>query len=416
MSLTTVETAARNTSLNSGFIVFKNATWWRWSSLLATVTLIGLYFWFELKFLQPRWDSAGKLLIRGIYLSVLAVFIFGVIKIWINRVYLTSRELIYKTIWRTSSVQFDQIEFYQFLTNSYGLKTDLRLHMKSGVHPKVITIPNNNEGISEIVKVISPFAQDFDQVQAAIEVGDLLRDQSLGLVVEQREESVIRAHKTFNHIQLLALAIFLWGFLAPHFNYQFLMYTLVTFPLLPLGAMLYHKGAVYLDAGRESKVARSIIIFSLSSLIIAIRALLDFNIFDYSNFWKPFITCALIFGFLILKLSRPLQKRRISSLLWLVLISPAYSYGAVLTMNCLLSDTAYETYHAKVLEKSSYTSKRTVYNLNIDSWGSVSEPSRIEISEPLYREMEVGDTLEIHLHPGYLEIPWMSYFKAAGGS
>ena len=112
---------------------------------------------------------------------------------------------------------------------------------------------------------------------------------------------------------------------------------------------------------------------------------------------------------LLLTASRELVVKKAKDLLipfLLVLLFSGYGLGGTAFINCLYDTSPATIYKAQVLDKRISSGKTTTYHLKLSSWGPRTEAEEVSVERDLYKYIEAGASVEVHLKPGLLEVLW----------
>jgi hypothetical protein len=95
-----------------------------------------------------------------------------------------------------------------------------------------------------------------------------------------------------------------------------------------------------------------------------------------------------------------------ATLLGLLFIAGAYSFGLAIVADTLLDSSKSTTYIVPVTGKHISSGRSTTYYLNLAPWGPLQEPNRISVSSSFYNDTQQGDQICLGLHLGRLNAPW----------
>jgi hypothetical protein len=142
---------------------------------------------------------------------------------------------------------------------------------------------------------------------------------------------------------------------------------------------------------------------------LCLRALFDYNVFNHRNSWTPSILIAVIFfAFLLIgnKEFRLRQTKDYFTILGIALITFAYGYGSVITLNCFYDKSTPEVFKAKILSKRISSGKTTTYYFELTPWGQQKEADEVSVPKKLYNTLEAENEVNIYLKKGQFKIPW----------
>lgn len=180
-------------------------------------------------------------------------------------------------------------------------------------------------------------------------------------------------------------------------------------PIIALVVVKLSNGLIRVDEKNGSAYPSVIYAFIYPSLGLMLRAVLDYDIFDYSNVWLTTTIITLAFLFLLLIKQKEITfKKKVDYLTVssLALFLFAYSFGTVIHTNCYYDNSEPKCFTAKVIDKRISSGKSTSYYLELSTWGQQDEIDEVSVGKGLFNRIEVGDEVNIYFRNGKLAIPW----------
>jgi hypothetical protein len=218
----------------------------------------------------------------------------------------------------------------------------------------------------------------------------------------KREKAAAACAKWMNACGFILL---FWGLLYPQ-PYAKVIVLLIAFPVLTLLVLARFGGLITLDVDRYHKDRPHLLLAFLAPIcVIGFRAVYDWNILRWHGFWLPFMGVTIVFFLLTLVLAEDIRAK-VSLIITALVFSAVFSFGTLLSLNCILDSSLAVVYQAKVLNKSVSHGKSTTYHLKISPWGINRKASDTHVQPDLYERKKIGDTVEIYTHQGRLGIPW----------
>ena len=203
---------------------------------------------------------------------------------------------------------------------------------------------------------------------------------------------------------LMLLALF-W----PSLNYQFLIMTLMAFPLIGFFIVWQSKGSISFDAPQVSALNNSIVTGSSVAICsLGLRAVLDFNYIKVSPLWLPAASIAAAYWLMVLAVDQ--DARKVGSAVAQFMFSAAYAVSAVFLSNCVFDTQPGEANINTVMDKrvSLHVKGPPSYELTIAPWRYSLEPSEISVPRETYDQLEVGEPVEIIVKEGFFDAPWIA--------
>jgi hypothetical protein len=271
-----------------------------------------------------------------------------------------------------------------------------------------MTISSSFENRQQIEAWLREHIPDIDAVTVEEETKSILADEHFGFSETDRVQRLKQAKQTAKLLNAAGLIIGLWGFIYPT-PYNILIVLSLLFPLIAFVVIWYFKGLVQLADGKKSAYPSAAGAFLMPSLLLMVRALLDYEIYDYSFYYKPFVILLVIALAVAWWSCREMIKYSIQkpvTLITLLIALCCYSYGAVTVINGYYDETPGKVFAVPVKDKHISTGKHTSYYLLVDTWGRYTSPKEVSVSPNLYNAENPGDTVNVYLKNGYLGIPW----------
>lgn len=381
---------------------YKIAKGWAIFIYLIAPFLIGLFGWLLiLPFQNGDFSPNAGWILIPVSLAMIVLMIIGVIDAYKGRLIIGEDRIISVSTLSIRELKLNEIK--GFTVNEQYIYVEPNDRSK-----KRIKISRYTGGYGEILQWLSLSYTDLDLQNAIEEQQEILKDESIGWTKEAREEKLTKARQTARVINWAAGITATWTFFYPT-PYQYSILTAMVIPIVALLVVKFSGGLIRLDERKGSAYPSVIYAFIYPSLGILIRAIFDYDIFDYSNAWLPAVLITLVFLFLLLikqqeiTFKKKLDYITVSSLALFLL---AYSFGTVIHINCYLDNSEPVHYTTKVLDKRISSGRSTSYYLELSAWGHQNEKDDVRVSKGLYNSIEVGDEVNVYFRNGILKIPW----------
>jgi hypothetical protein len=229
-------------------------------------------------------------------------------------------------------------------------------------------------------------------------------DEKLGSNETQRREGLQRAKSWARFLGFLSLGSGFWALFYPK-PYQVAVGALILMPFIALGSMAWFKGALRFNVKPKS-VYGSVDLVLVGVNFLALRAIFDWNVFDWKPFWVPFLA-ATFFLLALLKLC-PTDSRTMKSFLFSGLFfSAIYGFGATLCLNGMLDSSQPAIYETHLTDKRvSRGTKSITYYMTLTPWGGQTDSREWRVARQAFNRHEIGDKVMVCLKAGALHIPW----------
>ncbi|WP_020531046.1 hypothetical protein [Flexithrix dorotheae] len=381
---------------------YKIAKGWAIFIYLFAPLLIGLFGWvLILPFQNGDFLPNFTWILIPISVAMIAVMVFGVMEAYKGKFIISSESIKSIGSFSNKVLKFDEIK--GFTVNEQYIFIEPKNRLK-----KRIKVSTYTGGFNEILKWLYENYPDLDQQNAIKEEQEILSDDSVGWTKEIREEKLKRARKTTKIINWAAGLVAAWIFFYPT-PYQYSIFIAAVIPIIALIVTKTSNGLIRIDEKKGSAYPSVIHAFIYPSLGIMLRALLDYEIFDYENLWFTVLAITILFLVTLIIKQREItfkKKMDFFTVGSLSLFLFAYSYGIVIHYNCFYDYSEPTFYTAKVLDKRISSGKSTTRYLELTTWGPQTEIDEVSVGKEFYNQTEIGDQVNIYFRKGNLEIPW----------
>lgn len=199
---------------------------------------------------------------------------------------------------------------------------------------------------------------------------------------------------------------------------QFLL--LLAIPWLSIYIVKLNKKYLRVFTFKESNFSGFTITIGIAYWTIIIRAIIEFNILDYTNAWlySLIITPALTLFFIKisnhefeLEKENKLAQRVMFSIYFLIFY--LYSFFIIITLNCSFDYSEQRFIKSKVIDKHTTKSKYSSLNyyLDIESPKKSRVNESIAISKEEWNKTNIGEPLELGVRGGLLGIKWYEVYN-----
>lgn len=302
-------------------------------------------------------------------------------------------------------------------------KRTLRLDQIKGwrdVEQEIHIIPNDEslrkirvsvyfKDAAEIRYFLDSNFPNLDEVEAESQREEILQNEEFGITREARLERLERARKAARYTEWLGWAITAWLFLYPQ-PYRLSIIAGATYPFFAIGVCYLYRGLILGDGSKNSGYPSVLATIIMVSIMLALRALLDFNTLDYSNGWILMGAVALAIFILYMIPTNGFNRDRKASLVTLFLLpifTFAYGFGTTTLANGLGDYSEPTAFSTTVVDKRVSSGKSRTYYLKLKKWGTLKEDEEITVTTDEYDQTNIGDTVNVYQFPGMFRMPWV---------
>lgn len=376
--------------------VYKISPFWKYFFLIISFSIYFLIGYFAILPLYENPDLHNILafLIPLVYICS-AVFIYIFIVGQSNLVISIDDE---KIVQENDNIYkewfFDEIKGYRITQNSIVLETN---NPEKGK----LLINGVYDSYTELKSWILVNYKDLDKQDKRIELREIKEFTT-------EELNLRNAKKTAKRVNIIGGIIGASILFLAKYNYQIPIYASIIFFPICILVLKYYKGLIKIDVNKNSAYPSIAIALIVTSFGLLIRATSDFDLLNFDSL--PLIV--LIVSMFLITLYLFKEKLNIifhsKNLLFFglfVIMCLAYSYGAIVALNCM-NDKKTETYTSRILDKRSSGGKTTTYYLTLDKWEKNSKVDETTVNEDFYNDSSKNDIVTITYGSGVFGFSW----------
>lgn len=358
-------------------------------------------------YLDDDIDLTLVLILTPFSIGLILLMVLGLVDTVKSRLIIEKDKIISISVFKTKRLDFSDIQGFKrdqnylyFIPKSTDLKK-IKVSSYCGKFKELIIWSEsqfNNLDIEEIAK----------------ETADIMENEEYGRNIDEREYRFRQAKRLTKILNITSLIIGLSTLFYPHFyKIQILVCTIL--PLIGLIALKTSNGLIKIDGKPNSTHPKIFLTFLIPSCALAMRAILDFSIFEYKNFWLPAFLLLGVYGFIIFKESKEqfdLSKGiTYLSIFGVLIFGALYIYGLLITTNVTFDNSQPQVYKAKILDKRISTGESTTYYFELDQWGPQTEIEDVSVSRDIYDSKIIGDSAIVYFNNGLYKIPYYIVIK-----
>ncbi|WP_331962517.1 hypothetical protein [Ohtaekwangia sp.] len=384
---------------------YKVAKGWAIFIYIVAPVLIGVFLWVLGIQLTSLTGNNISLAAQGflilISIAMIALMIIGLIDTIKGKVVIDNDKIYTISVFSSRQLMFDEIKGYRL--NDKFILIEPTVQAK-----KKIKISTYFSKTNEIVDWLATHYSDLDLLDAETEKQEILNNAEFGWTTEQREEKLEQAKKASKILNWAGgiAGAWAWFFASP---YEYAIIACLVIPIVAILVFRFFRGLIRID--EKIKGAHPNVLWAIffPSAALGIRALMDFNIFDYSHVWTPTLVISVICVGLLLIGNKEFNYRQLKDYLGVFsacLFIAFYSFGSVIILNCLYDKSEPEVFQAKILNKRKSSGKSTSYYFELTAWGKREKADEVTVYKELYEQLDVNDEVNIYFQKGEFEIPW----------
>ena len=333
----------------------------------------------------------------GIFLIVVGVL--GFLDTLKARLIILTDRIILIGFRKKKEIELKDVEGYRILGN--GVLVIVPKDKKN----KEIKFSNIFENSKEIIEWFDKNLKNLTLEEYKAEEEKILSNVEISYSEEDRREKLEKARKMVRWSNYVIYLIIFWVYVYPYPS-QLIYLSLIIIPLLGIYFLYKYKGIVTVFSGARNASPGLQAFLFLPSIMLEVRATLDWNILSYENVWFQAITVMLITTLSILNALRE-QKKQAAVVIALVLLLGAYGYGFSIIANGIFDDSTPEIYKAKFINKVISDGDAKHYKFKLSRWSQNNNKCIVSVSPIVYNKHFIGDTAIVYLYKGAFLIPWI---------
>lgn len=369
--------------------------------LFPALFLLGIWLGI-MPFVMDEYDTTGKIFFILLGLAIDVVMVLGLLSIKKEKLIIEDDKITYIDLFKTKQLLLSEIKGYTVDDKYIYFET---IEKKK----KRIKVTKYFGNFTEIENWAASNFQDLNQIEIENDIEEILSSDEFGNTEEERSARYNLAKKVTKILGIASWVIALSFWFFPRF-YTTQTVLCVLLPIIGFIVYKYFNGLIKLIDKPNSAYPNIGFALFIPSAVLLIRAITDFSIYDYSNFWGPAIAIVAVFIYFTIQdnnIKANLKKGdTYISILAMLVGSMAYAYGAILCINVTLDNSEPKIYEATILNMYVSSGKHTSYNLEISEWGPVTEVEDLTVSRDFYENCEIGAIVDMYYSAGYLNIPY----------
>lgn len=248
---------------------------------------------------------------------------------------------------------------------------------------------------------------DADVLEREAETRQIMENENFGQTMEDREVYLKKAVQVAKVANIVAIALAIWALMYPR-PYEYVMIVLLATPWAGIVITWYFKGLMRLNPRKGSPYPSVAWLIFVPAACLLLRAMLDFDLYDYRKVWLPVACLANILTVVVLAVCKEVivEKDRLIAAIAIFSIAFIYSYGGIVMTNCYHDRSVSEELRVEVKGKRISTGKSTNYYLRLAPWGRFAGEEEVRVARLFYDSTQTGEQVNIHLKKGKWGIPW----------
>lgn len=375
---------------------------WRiFLGVLLPACMIGFGYLAVMPFINNS-GTGAKIFLPLLAIGLEFLMVLGLIDLFKGKLIVEKDKITSVGVFKTRTLKLSEIKGFKKDDNYlYFVPADKKL--------KQIKVSTYVGGFRKLTYWTEEKFENLDFIEVLKDEQEILSNEDFGNTVEEREELLKKAKKVTRVINTISWisAISLW-FLPYFYNIQVIL--CAALPIIGFAVYKHFKGIIRIDDKPNSAHPNLLSTFFIPSCVLMLRALMDFNVFEYENLWKPVTVIFASLAFLLIK--DPNARYNFSkaatyfTILGMLLFGGMYAYGFIITSNSIFDPSQPEYYKAKILDKRISSGKHRTCYLKLSDWGPQKETEEVAVDHSLYNEKEVGDSALIYYNQGFYRIPY----------
>ncbi|MCA4898663.1 MAG: hypothetical protein ACK514_10975 [Bacteroidota bacterium] len=351
----------------------------------------------------------------GTWLSLLLAFfvasLFGFTAVYLfveltSKLTIHTSEIQFNTIRSSRTIAFSDMAGYRIFDSgdSDDIGDTICIEQKNK-NQLVLPVALTNKEV--LVEWLRANFIDLNAAEYAKDKTELLSDQKLGENVIVRQKNLERVKKVFIWLTIVAILCPL----ALQFANPYNSMAFISIAIVPITFILVsrYKGIVHYSYHPNSDRPTAFFVLFLSTLLLCMYALFNYNYLEHVRLWIPVIVVALLLWVVLLATTNEFNKRSSNDMatafIFLVLMI-LYSWSTYRITNCALDTDPGKTLTSQVVSKRiSEGDGSDNYYVSIKPVSPL-EDLEIAVEKEVYFELNDGDAVKIIVKNGRWGTPW----------
>lgn len=387
---------------------FKLATGWKVFSFVIFPVLMALIAWMGIyPFTQNPVNINQAYILVPLSVVLEVFFILGLVDAIKMRLTIYEDRIVGEGALYKRELPDTEVKGFKILTNNKIVIEPIESTTK-----KKIEISSYIRHSDELIAILCERYKDLDAVEYQKQEEELNKNIEEGETDTDHQHRIKIARKISNYLNYAAIAVALWYFLKPE-PYELVTILNIIIPFVAFAVAYKYQGIVkIISTDKKSPYPNVSSALGMPVAAILIRVLLDFELYEYQHLWIPVALAGALLSFLFIHfVGKELNSSKKSELILnytfsvvLIFLFVAFSY---ISVNCTFDRSQATIFKTKILNKSVTNGKHTTYNLTVDKWGKELTSSEMTVTKSQYEAMNTGDSVNIYLKSGRLNIPWI---------
>jgi hypothetical protein len=249
---------------------------------------------------------------------------------------------------------------------------------------------------------------DLDKREYEESVKEVLQNPEFGATEADRAERLARAGRIAQYLNVAGAILgigaitILLDFISGY--YWWLIATLAALPVLAVTIVIASRGLFSIDGEDVRNSARPNLagLFIVSTIALALRAWIDFNVLD----WQRALEIAAIAGLAAGLLSLAARSKAKYSAVFLLVFSLVWASGVTVFYNSYFDKSVPSLFRTRITGMHKTSGKSESYYLKLEPWGPRTAAEDVDVDRDFYGTVSAGDTVCVLLFSGALDVRW----------
>lgn len=382
---------------------YKIAKGWAIFIYVFMPALIALFIWlFIQSFTNPEFKGGIGWFFMAVSPPMIIGMAIGIKDTYVRRIIINNDSITSIGAFSQRELQFHEIKGFMVEDKFTSIEA-------KDENKKRIRVTKYLGGYNEILQWLAENFTDLEVQTKIDDEKDIVTNESFGLTQELRIQRLEQAKKVSKIINLAGGVTAVWAIFYPKL-YEYCILACIIIPAVIIVIVKIFNGLIKIEERKGSGYPSVFSALIFVSFALMIRALADFEIYDYSNAWMPVGITTVVLSvavFARLNVVDLKNKSGYFTALFIVVVLAAYSYGAVISINCVYDNSLPQNFTAEVLDKRISSGKSKSYYFKVTAWGK-QPAGEVEVDRDLYEQTSTGDNVSVDLMNGRFGIPWVS--------
>lgn len=351
---------------------------------------------------DAQFNMTTSIIISLICVGIEALLVIGLLDARKSKLIVDKERITYIGLFGTRTIRLQDIK-------GYRMEKHYLMFYPIDKEDKKIKVSQYVGEFYELSSWTKQHFYDLNDLELIEDKQELLNNTDYGWSEEERIAKITKAKRLTKVINATAWMIAASVLVLPQF-FQVEVILCALYPILGIFISKTSKGLIKLNEKPNSAHPSLLSTLFVPPCALLLKTLLNYTIFDYSNFGVPAFSLFLTFCFLLIygsKFQYDFKNYVVYlTMIGIIALGGCYAYGVLMGTDVAFDTSQPQMYKAAVLGKHVNTGKTKTYYLKLSTWGPQKQIEDVSVKSNIYDQKAIGDTAVVYFSTGLLHIPY----------